>query len=87
MRYTKTIAPLLIALAVAACSSAPTWEGYSPTEAANLQALGLSPAEANEVIVSASNKIASRIGFIHSPPCLIRRFRITSAMGSLEAGR
>ena len=47
MRYTKFLATLALTLAVAACGSSPTWDGYSPAEAESLQALGLTPSEAN----------------------------------------
>ena len=47
MRYTKFLPALILALTIAACGSSPTWDGYSPAEAEKLQALGLTPSEAN----------------------------------------
>ena len=38
----------LLAAALTACGSTPTWDGYSPAEAGKLQALGLSAGEANQ---------------------------------------
>ena len=46
MRNAKFAGLLVLSLSLAACGSTPSWEGFSPVEANNLQTLGVSAAEA-----------------------------------------
>jgi hypothetical protein len=48
MRNAKFAGLLVLSLFLAACGSTPSWEGFSPVEAENLQALGLSAGEAGK---------------------------------------